>query len=204
MDSQQRVEILLYGTGPKELLVRWKAFREERNADPKAWEERGTAVRKGRITVRPEEMSADTKARLEEIAATTDKIMAARREMRNTSHKEIVAENKPKIDMKTTACQEMEAHQEESKPTSLDRKPEAEQEEVHVEDAELMPVGEPKTKRRRDRKLAAERRRQKTKNQHGKVVDHRRDWPSPAEGQHAVRKWHGKRQEAGRCPVVQQ
>jgi hypothetical protein len=44
----------------------------------------------------------------------------------------------------TMACQEMEARQED-KPTSLDRKPEvAEQREVPVEDAEVMPVGEPK------------------------------------------------------------
>jgi hypothetical protein len=58
----------------------------------------------------------------------------------------------------------MEAGQEE-KPTSLDRKPEAaeEQREVPVEDAEVIPVEEPKKKRRRDRKLAAERCRQEPK-----------------------------------------
>jgi hypothetical protein len=62
----------------------------------------------------------------------------------------------------TMACQEMEARQEEEEPSSVDRKPEvAEQREVPVEDAEVMPVGKPKKKRRRDRKLAAERRRQK-------------------------------------------
>jgi hypothetical protein len=49
------------------------------------------------------------------------------------------------------ACQEMEARQEE-KATSLDRKLEAaEEREVPVEDAEVMPVGEPRKKRRRDR-----------------------------------------------------
>jgi hypothetical protein len=103
----------------------------------------------GRITVRPEEIAADTKAWLEEIAA---------------SHKETVAESKPKKDIKTTAYQEMEARQDEKKPTSMDMKPEAAQrEEVPVDDAKVMPVGEPKNKRRRDRKLAAERRRQKPK-----------------------------------------
>ena len=62
----------------------------------------------------------------------------------------------------TLACQEMEACQEE-KPTSLDRKPEAaEQRDILVEDAEVIQVGEPK-KRRGDRKLATERRRQKPK-----------------------------------------
>jgi hypothetical protein len=45
------VELLLKETGPKDLLVRWKAFREEmsalreeRDADKKAWEERVAAV----------------------------------------------------------------------------------------------------------------------------------------------------------------
>jgi hypothetical protein len=52
----------------------------------------------------------------------------------------------------TMACQEMEAHQEEKMPTLVDMKPEAaQQEEVPVEDAEVMPVGEPRKKRRRDR-----------------------------------------------------
>jgi hypothetical protein len=163
MESQQIVELLVYGTGPKELLDCWKArqekmaaLREEREADPKAWEERVAAVQSRRITIRPEEMSADTKAWLEEIAATTDKIWATRREMWNASHKEIVAENKPKTEVKTMACQETEVHQEEEEPTSADRKPEAaEQREVPVDDTEVMPVGEPK-KRCRERKLVAE------------------------------------------------
>jgi hypothetical protein len=58
----------------------------------------------------------------------------------------------------------MEAHQVEKKPTSPDRKPDAVQKsEVPAENAIVMPVGEPKKKRRRDRKLASERRRQKPK-----------------------------------------
>ena len=61
----------------------------------------------------------------------------------------------------TLACQELEAHVKEGKPASAETKPEAAQiEEVPAEDAEVMPVGEPKKKRRRDRKLAMERRRQ--------------------------------------------
>jgi hypothetical protein len=104
-DMQQITEFLLYGAGPKGLLDHRKArqeqtaaMREEREADPKAWEERVATMRSRRITVRPEEMSADMKARLEGIAAMTDKIWAARREMRNASHKETVAENKPKTE----------------------------------------------------------------------------------------------------------
>jgi hypothetical protein len=66
----------------------------------------------------------------------------------------------------TMAYQDMEAHPEEEKePTSVYRKPEvAQKQEVPVEDAEVMPVGEPKKKRRRDRKLDAECRRQEPKN----------------------------------------
>jgi hypothetical protein len=64
------------------------------------------------------------------------------------------------------ACRETteERLEEEKKPTSPDRKPEAAQKaEVPAENATVMPVGEPKKKRHRDRKLAAERRRQKPK-----------------------------------------
>jgi hypothetical protein len=61
----------------------------------------------------------------------------------------------------TMACQEIEARPEEEQPTSLDRKPKAaEKQEVPVKDAEVIPVGELKKKRRRDQKLAVERRRQ--------------------------------------------
>jgi hypothetical protein len=59
----------------------------------------------------------------------------------------------------TMACQEMEARQEE-KLTSLDRKPEA-AEERHVpeENAEVIPVGEPREKRRRDRNQRKKKKR---------------------------------------------
>jgi hypothetical protein len=84
--------------------------------------------------------------------------------MRDASRKEIVAESKPETEIKTMACQEMEARQEEEGPTSVEMKPEAtEEEEVPAENATVMPVGEPKKKRRRDRELAVERRRQEPK-----------------------------------------
>jgi hypothetical protein len=55
------------------------------------------------------------------------------------------------------ACQEMEAHREEEKPTSVDKKPDvAQQREVPIENAEEMPVGEPRKKWRKDQKLAPE------------------------------------------------
>jgi hypothetical protein len=49
------------------------------------------------------------------------------------------------MDIRKTACQEMEARPGEKRPTSLDRKSEAAQkEEVPKVDAEVTPVGVPK------------------------------------------------------------
>jgi hypothetical protein len=88
----------------------------------------------------------------------------ARQEETRASRKETAAVIEPETEVKTTACQETEPHPEEKKPTSPDRKPEAAQKvEVPAEKATVMPVGEPKKKRRSDRKLAAEFRRQKPK-----------------------------------------
>jgi hypothetical protein len=88
----------------------------------------------------------------------------ARQEERRASRKETAAIVEPETEVKTMACQEIEAHQEEEKPTSADRKPEAaKQRKAPVDDTEVMPVGESKKKRRRDRKLAAQHRRQKPK-----------------------------------------
>jgi hypothetical protein len=99
---------------------------------------------------------------LQAYQAKTDAVLPAM-QVTETSRKETAATFKPETEVRTMACQEMEAHQEEE-PTSADRTPEAaKQREVSVDDAELMPVGEPKKKRRRDRKLAAEHRRQKPK-----------------------------------------
>jgi hypothetical protein len=83
--------------------------------------------------------------------------------MRNVSRKETAAVIEPETEeVKTMACQGMEARPEQEKPTSADRKPEAVEEyEAPAENATVMPVTEPKKKRRRDRKLAAEHRRQK-------------------------------------------
>jgi hypothetical protein len=67
----------------------------------------------------------------------------------------------------TMACQgNMEARLEaEDKPASVDTTPDvARDQEVPVEDAEVMPVGEPK-KRHRDRRHLATVRRQKKKDQ---------------------------------------
>jgi predicted ATP-grasp superfamily ATP-dependent carboligase len=97
----------------------------------------------------------DLMAKLDIYQAKTDAVLLAMQVM-ETSHKETVTENKPETEVKTMACQEMEAHQEE-KLTSLDRKPEAaEEEEVPVEDAVMKPVNGRK-KRQSGKKQAAER-----------------------------------------------
>jgi hypothetical protein len=98
---------------------------------------------------------------LQAYQAKTDAILPAI-QATQTSRKESTAAIKTN-EVETMACQGMEARQIEEKPTSADTKPEAaQQEEVPVEDAEVIPVGEPKKKRRRDRILAAQHRRQKT------------------------------------------
>jgi hypothetical protein len=138
MDSQD-IQLLI------EMLGKLDDNQAKAGADRKVWREQMDAEteanRRETVVIR-----AETKARREEMAAMRDKRV-------NENHEE------------TMACQEMEARQEEKGPTSVETKPEAAQkEEVPVEAAEVMPVGEPKKKRRRDRKLAAERHRQKVKN----------------------------------------
>jgi hypothetical protein len=105
-------------------------------------------------------MMAKEDARLEQTMADWK---AWQEEMR-ASHEEMEIELKPEMQVKTMACQEMEARQEEKEPTSVDRKPEvAQQREVLIKDAEVIPVGEPKKKRCKDRKAAADHRRQMNK-----------------------------------------
>jgi hypothetical protein len=59
----------------------------------------------------------------------------------------------------TMACQEtMEACLERKEPASVEMKPELADKEVPLEDAKVMPVGEPRNRRRDRRNLAAGRR----------------------------------------------
>jgi hypothetical protein len=92
----------------------------------------------------------------------------------------------------------------EEKPTSVDRKPEAAQRDVLREDAAMMPGREPTKKRRKDRKLAAERTRQM------------KEWPQNQNGclkrVAVARRRTSRRAEVARptketerrCPVAQQ
>jgi hypothetical protein len=115
------------------------------DADRKADQEKAEADREER-RVGQEKLLKEMKAWREEMAAMRNKWV-------NDNHNE------------TMACQEIEARPEEEKePTPVNTKPEvAQQDEFPAENAEVMLVREPKKKRRRDQKLAAERRRQKPK-----------------------------------------
>ncbi|PNE09429.1 hypothetical protein B7P43_G15435 [Cryptotermes secundus] len=74
----------------------------------------------------------------------------------------------------------------------MDRKPEvAQQREVPVEDATVMAVGEPKRKRRRDRKLVAERCRQEPK-------DRTREKYGSQKRLAVARRWTGHRAKVAR------
>jgi hypothetical protein len=124
MESQQMMELLL-------------AMQE----DMKTNQEKAEANRK---TDKEERKAAQVKADADQVQmqemmmmhtyqAKTYAILPAMQVM-ETSHKEIVAESKPKTDIKTTACQEMQARQDEAEPTSVEMKPEvAQQQEVPKE-----------------------------------------------------------------------
>jgi hypothetical protein len=119
----------------KEFLARW-------DADTKTWREKW--MQKQELPKLGQRPPKQKRKRSKQGRELCEKKMGA-------SHMEMVSAFEPETEVKTTAYQEMEAQQEEKEPTSADRKPEAaEQREAPVDDAEVMPVGEPKKKRRRD------------------------------------------------------
>jgi hypothetical protein len=139
-----------------------KAAQEELmaklDADSKAWRERMAAERRA-IEAETEAIKTRTRAIRENMGASLREMVAEATPERNM---ETAAAFEPQTEVNTMACQGMEALPEEEKPTSADRKPEAAEEyEVPAENAEVIPVGEPKKERRKDRKLAAEHRCQK-------------------------------------------
>jgi hypothetical protein len=97
----------------------------------------------------------DLMAKLDVYQAKTDAVLLAMQVM-GISHREVVPEATPGTNIETIACQEMEARLDEEKPTSVDRKPEAaDEEEVPVQDAIVEPV-KGRKKRYRGKKQAAE------------------------------------------------
>jgi hypothetical protein len=138
----------------KDLLAKMDDNQAKMEADRKADQERADADR-----AQMQEMMK----MLQAYQSKTDSVLPAI-QVTETSHKETAAVIEPENEVETMACQGMEARPEEEKPTSTDRKPEAaKQRKAPAENATVMPVREPKKKRRRDQKLAAEHRRQKTK-----------------------------------------
>ncbi|PNF33112.1 hypothetical protein B7P43_G15637 [Cryptotermes secundus] len=138
MFSQQMMELLL-----REIRTSQEEMVAKLDADSKSWREELAAERRA------------IEARMEAIKAR----MKAMQENRGTSHKKMAADTKPKRDMETIACQEcqeMEAHLEEEKLTSVDGKPETaeEEEEIPVDDAVVKPVKGWK-KRHKGKKQAA-------------------------------------------------
>jgi hypothetical protein len=164
-----------------EMLAKLDANQEKAEADRKTNKEDFMARMDANMKAWREKADADMKA-WEEICWMLFETMNTRNE--------------------TWACQEMEVCQEEEGPTSVEMKPEAtEEEEVPAVGAEVMSVREPKKKRRRDRKLAAEHHRQmKERTQDGcrgrLVVAHR--------GTSRRVDVAKQKKSAGRCPTMQQ
>jgi hypothetical protein len=183
MDPQQMMELLLKEIRTNQAKMDAKQAKAE--ADRKTDKEEITTGHKEllakmeadrNIRVDKEERKADQvqiqqmMKMLQAYQAKTDDILPATqetdaRQVTGSSHKETTAVIEPETtEVQTIACQGKEARPEVEKPTSADRKPEAAEEyEAPAQNATVIPVGEPKKKRRRDRKLAAEHRRQKPK-----------------------------------------
>jgi hypothetical protein len=130
-----------------------KAWREEIRAETEAIRSRTEAMREERMKANMDACMADIKDNREEMAKMTDwgeKLDAWPTDIKDNREE-------------TMACQvNMEARLEEKdKPASMDMTPKVAHEQgVPLEDAEEMPVGEPR-KRRRDRRNLAAVRRQK-------------------------------------------
>jgi hypothetical protein len=100
-------------------------------------------------------------------------------ERRETLNEEVAVHTLRACRNETMACQEtMEARLKKGKPTSMELKPEM-ADEVPLEDAVLMPVGEPR-KMRRDRHLAAQRRQKRYRNGPRGRMGAERIWSQPS------------------------
>jgi hypothetical protein len=182
MKAMQEKEEADRKAAQEEFLTRWdadtKAWREKLDEETRATLAETRAIEARTAAMREKKLKANMNAWQEETTACQDAMETNPRDkwvdenhnetlamqVTETSRKETAAAFEPETEVKTMACQEMEARQEEEERTSPDRKPEgAQKAEVPAQKATVMPVGEPKKKRRRDRKLAAEHRRQKPK-----------------------------------------
>jgi hypothetical protein len=153
MDVQKMLELLR-----KELITEREAAEKRADDRFQAWRGKTAATREELVaeTEATREETRAIEARMEVTQAEREAIKArtkAMREIIGASNMEMVFASKPEIEEETMACRETtEACLEEEKPVSVDMKPEAaERREVPVVDVEVMPVGEPKKKRRKDR-----------------------------------------------------
>jgi hypothetical protein len=160
------------------------------------------------------EFKAESKAWREEMAAET-RATQARMEMIKAEMKAIeertaaMREKRLKANMNAwqdemLACQEMDARPEE-KSTSVDRKPEAAEERQVPENTEIIPIGEPRKKRRKDRKLAVERHRQMKEQTQGKDGCRRRLAPArrgTSHGSEVARKMQANKKMPRRVTVA--
>jgi hypothetical protein len=117
-----------------------KAWREEMAAERRAIKARTEAIKARTATMQEKRLKANINAWQEETTACQDAM-----ETNPRDKVDVVDRHKiPNEEEETRACQEMEAHLEEEEPTSVDMKPEAaEQREVPIRDATVMPVREP-------------------------------------------------------------
>jgi hypothetical protein len=108
-----------------------------------------------------EAIQARTKARQEKLDANKKTANIDIIEEMDAKHKKVTDRNDNREE--TVACQEKTEARLEGKEeaTSVDMEPEVAHEEVPVEDAVVMPVGEPRKRRRDRRNLAAGRHQQK-------------------------------------------
>jgi hypothetical protein len=165
MEMQQMIQLLLEMKADRKTDQEQMMTKLDEKLD--AYQEKAAADRKAD----KEEMKAamrSMRSELDEaIQQTIDGIKARTDAMRmkiGSSHRESTGVIEPETEeLETMACQGMEARPEVEKPASLDKKPEAAEEyKAPVENATVIPVGEPKKKQRRDRQLAAKHRRQIT------------------------------------------
>jgi hypothetical protein len=150
-----------------------KAWREVIRAETEAIRARTNAMREERMKANMDACMEDIKNDRKETTACQDAMEANLETMEpNPGGNEVVVERRETLNEEGTVCtlracrnetmanqETMEARLKKDKPTSMELKPEVADEEVTLENAVLVPVGEPR-KMRWDRHVAAQRRQE--------------------------------------------
>jgi hypothetical protein len=146
-----------------------------------------------------EEMLANMDARQKEAEAMRNIMKAHHEDMlarMDASHKKMMAWLTDRNDTReeTMVCLEKtEAHLEVEKPASMEIKPKGAHEEIPLEDAARMPVGEPRNGGRTNEIWPRCAARRSNGNGPRAKMSAEGIWSQSAEEQPAVRKWHGAR-----------